>query len=217
MDRRDVLNQFATGSCSAIAVSSDKEATEKVAKEVAAKNNGSLTFSFVFSQMMELSEFQARRSAHVQADYLAKYEEKNIKAGTAFVPENVAGDLKEEENLISLEGEKPSDQGIEQEDFSEAANDAILSRIDGYIGKIGSSLPMNSVLMVITGNGDAFECRRAQEIKMKRQGRVYDYLPPWNLKEEEDYSELINREIMGLCLCEVSKGLPARANKLPGE
>ena len=209
VDRKEVLNKFATGLCSAIAVSSDGEAADKMAKEVAAKNNGSLTFSFLFTQLMDLSEFQSKRALRVQSEYLEKHQAlKNeaARASTTSVTDadGVAAEKGNDEDFISLEGELV--KGEAKEDLSDAVCDAILTQIDGHIGKISSSLPRNSILMVLTGNGDAFECRRAQEMKMKRQGRVYDFLPPWTLGDEEMYSNLINREIMGLCFSRVSEG-----------
>lgn len=92
-------------------------------------------------------------------------------------------------------------QGSQQaQDFSDAALDRQLQQLDTHIGYILSALPVNTLLIVASGEGDTAQCRRMQELKFKRAGRV-DGLPDWTLKEEEAYKEAMDREIQGLCWC----------------
>lgn len=95
-----------------------------------------------------------------------------------------------------LEADAPkwSDEALKQQ----------LMRLDAALGALTSGLPRNALLIVATGQGDTPEARRQQELKIRRQQGL-DGLPPWSTADDEAYSAMLEREMMGLCFCMVKR------------
>ncbi len=146
------------------------------------------------------------RAAKVQALYLASHRSNNSKPGSVTRERDGAmeGLTSEKSAQEATTARQPNSTVSEQEDTSEAALDAHLRRLDALVGRVHDALPRDALLLVATGQGDTAECRRLQEAKFKRQGRV-DGLPAWSLADEEHYSALMNSEIMGLCFLEIKR------------
>ncbi len=53
-------------------------------------------------------------------------------------------------------------RAAEEEDLSEAALDEQLRLVDDRVGRVHAALPVGSMLLVATGQGDTAECRRLQ-------------------------------------------------------
>lgn len=175
-------------------------------------------YAFVFTQLSDLNSFMIQRANYRQTQYLRRFKQQQQsledEQGGMQAASGAAGGQSSSSGSQLAEIEArfcPDDQGQagkDEEGYSDAALasqlDDRLRSLDGYINDVFASLPANTLLMVVTGAGDTAECRRQQEVKFKRQGRV-DGLPMWTLKDEESYVDLLNREIQGLCFCHIKQ------------
>ncbi|GAX82434.1 hypothetical protein CEUSTIGMA_g9862.t1 [Chlamydomonas eustigma] len=215
VDRKEALTRYATGSSSAIPVYSDADAAQQLSKEA-----GRNTYAFLWSQFMDLNSFQIRRANTLQDEYLKAHRDLSAEgACDASTPCNSAANPNPGVTGVTaqsnpqkacpsssapamLQQQQPAGGASSIEDLSDGAQDLLLQRLDDHIGAVYQSMPANTLLVVATGQGDTADCRRMQELKFKRQGRV-DGLPAWTLADEEAYAERLNREMQGLCFCSV--------------
>lgn len=188
----------------------------QVAKEAARPS-----YAFLFSQLSDLNSFQIRRAFQRQTEYMKQHKAAQPDGGGEAAAQQ-AGEPHQEEAEVPPSSSvrpgrepapahsdhpssEPSQHPVEVEDVtSEAALDAQLRALDDHVSRIHDALPANTLLLLATGQGDTAECRRQQELKFKRQGRV-DGLPAWTLRDEDAYAERLNREIQGLCFCHVKQ------------
>eukprot|EP00803_Ostreobium_quekettii_P005621 evm.model.scf_2414.1 EVM.evm.TU.scf_2414.1 scf_2414:2576-15092(+) len=86
-------------------------------------------------------------------------------------------------------------------DFSDGEMERIARSIDARAGQLFASLLPNTLMMVVSGQGDTSEGRRLQERKIKRMAGLGSQ--EWSVKDEELYSSYMNRVVQGICLCRV--------------
>ena len=172
-------------------------------------------YAFVFTQLSDLNSFLIQRANHRQTQYLSQNqrnqkllaEQRDSGTGSSGPEAPLPGAESRIQEGPDLSSGQRVAHGSEEGPTEDTLNlqlDERLRALDIHIGSVLKSLPDNSLLIVATGCGDTAECRRQQEVKFKRQGRV-DGLPAWTLKDEDDYVELLNREIQGLCFCHIKK------------
>ena len=187
-----------------------------------AKEAARPSYAFIFSQLSDLNSFQIRRASQLQTEYMRLHKAAQS-GGEGEAVQQPAGEPHKEDaaelplspsglgseppshahsSHPSSEPLQPPAEGVDV--LSEDALDAQLRALDDHVGRIHNALPANTLLLLATGQGNTAECRRQQELKYKRQGRV-DGLPAWTLRDEDAYAERLNREIQGLCFCHVKQ------------
>ncbi|KAK9820565.1 hypothetical protein WJX72_011714 [[Myrmecia] bisecta] len=80
----------------------------------------------------------------------------------------------------------------------------LLATIDRQIGELHRALPPNTLLLVVTCQGDTAECRRLQEQKFRRQQGL-DGLPPWSTDCEAEFARILAGATRALCFCSVKQ------------
>jgi hypothetical protein len=79
-----------------------------------------------------------------------------------------------------------------------------LSALDQNIAKVYNSMPVNCVLMVVTGQGDTSDAVWQTELRYKRQQQLDGY-QKWTTADEEAFAALSESAMKGLCFVVVKR------------
>jgi hypothetical protein len=79
-----------------------------------------------------------------------------------------------------------------------------LSALDQNIAKVLKAMPVNGMLMVVTGQGDTSDAVWQTELRYKRQQRLDGY-QKWTTADEEAYAALSESAMKGLCFVVVKR------------
>jgi RNA exonuclease 1 len=225
VDRQDVLRRFASSSASAVPCFSDAHCVAELRKQLAPKRH-----SLVWGQLMALQHFfyersqRERRAAAQQArqheqqqehEQREQQQQQQAQQAQQAQQQQKQGQGKQQQQQEQQQqqgqgqqqGEDPGGGGGEAEevhDYSEEALLRVAQQLDEHVGQLYDALPPNSLLIVATGQGDTAECRRQQELKYRRQNGL-DGLPRWSQAAEEEFGELCDRVMRGLCFAAVKQ------------
>lgn len=141
IDDISIVKRYASGTCHALPVSSDDEALSKASKEV--KND---KVQFVWTQFSEINSYFKK-----QADDEEKF---NVR-------------LAELISLVTCQKNSSARKGIKCRVPSRLKE--ILTRMDSRILSLYSSLPLNTMLIVFTGQGDTATIQRLRKMLREEQ------------------------------------------------
>ena len=152
LDRPDVLIKHAVGTANAIRCNSDEEAGTKATKEVKSQTANLIWTQFedVYAQLE--SEVSARLCVEDLVEELEKEREEE----------------EEEEEGKKAKAPLSSRLAEIQESFEASAEvQAKLRKMDERIGEIHASLPSNTMMIVLSGQGNTAYIRHLQQLKWR--------------------------------------------------
>ncbi len=230
VDRQDVLRRFASSAASAVPCFSDAHCVAELRKQVAPRRH-----SLVWGQLMALQHFfyeRSQRERAAQQQAAREHEQQQGQQGRQPPDPGGGGGKKQQQEQQQQEQQQQEQEQQQQQqqqqqqeqqqqeqeqqgadagqppgeapDYSEAALLRVAQQLDAHVGEVYDALPPNSLLIVATGQGDTPECRRQQELKYRRQNGL-DGLPRWSQAAEEEFSELCDRVMRGLCFAAVKQ------------
>ena len=175
IDRRSMLHQYAVGSCNAVIAASDDDVFAKAMKEVKKE-----AVDFVWAHFMELNTYYEDLARGVD-DWSTRMAE--------MAALMTCNEFSKSWNLSS-DASSTQDRQSTSKPPLPAQLQTILARLNDRVTKIHSALPPNSVLIVVTGHGDAASVRRIQELKWKRIQNKEAGAEKWSESNEAVLEEL---------------------------
>jgi hypothetical protein len=233
VDRQDVLRRFASSAASAVPAFDDKHCMAELVKQLAPRKHSLVWGQLMGLQHFYYERCQQERRRHEREVGKAQGEgdgegqgqgEPDGKQQHGVDGGGAHSEAKQQQHQQEQqEQQQADDHGDQQQqqqagstaaaaaaaaaaegDYSDERLQTTARQLDEHIGKVYDALPPNSMLIVATGQGDTAECRRQQELKYRRQNRL-DGLPPWSQAAEEQFHELCDEVMRGLCFAAVKQ------------
>ncbi len=176
LDRQDVLRRHAVGSANAILCRSDEEVATKCAREC--RSESGQQANLVWAQLAELYDHmaaEADRCCDVDA-ILERHD------GRGRNEEREEG---EEEAVAEAEADPVSPnsplaeslEGIQRSLGQSEGRDEALRRMDARIGRIHESLPRNTLMVVLSGQGNTAFVRKLAQLRNQCRRRYQQQHP----------------------------------------
>jgi hypothetical protein len=233
VDRQDVLRRFASSAASAVPAFDDRHCVAELCKQAAPRKHSLVWGQLMGLQHFYYERCQQERRRLDQKLGKTQPQEQGPEGNQQqqHVANGTGGDAnppqQQEQQQEQQQGQQEQQHAEKQVDpqqqagstaaaaaaaaaaagegdYSDERLQATARQLDEHIGKVYDALPANSLLIVATGQGDTAECRRQQELKYRRQNRL-DGLPPWSTAAEEQFSELCDEVMRGLCFAAVKQ------------
>ncbi|BBN16200.1 RNA exonuclease [Marchantia polymorpha subsp. ruderalis] len=179
VDRRSVLHQHATGSAHAVVCSNDEEVQTKASAEV-----NKPEVDFVWTQLADVNTYLDRRA-------------QNPEQNAALVAEVAALKTCNEDDPDSL-----IDLPISRE------FELILAKTDERVKALYDALPVNAMLLVVTGHGDTACLRRLQAGIRNMRLKPDALSQSWMESSDSVYEELRSRAETALGFVTIKQATP---------
>ena len=213
IDRKRILQRFATGNTSAVPVVSDAEAASIACKQ--AKNALNSFLWVQFTGLADVFEATAKARRYAIRQVISNAGSSIRAASTS----SAAALLRHNETTRTTSADDGSGGGdgggrggIEIERVASSSCtavddesvDAILARVDSWIGDIYGAMPTNSILVLASGQGNTAHTRTVSDEKHKRL-RNSPGLMEWNEEAETKFRFVCNDSKRAVCFVVVKE------------
>lgn len=88
--------------------------------------------------------------------------------------------------------------------FDPDALPKLLAQLDAHVGRIWDAAPPNTLVMIVTGQGDTAEAERRVQMRIRRQ-RGLDGLPRWTQADDDEHDAFMEKQVQGLAFLAVKQ------------